>query len=176
MDVRGNKQLRFYGLGALATQQHLEIDSVCLVIIQPRVEWREPVQEEWLPVEDLLAFGPEIGEAIARCKAPDAPLVPGEAQCHFCAAAVTCPAREAHALAAVDETFSSVEQLRPDAMPVAVGVVGRAARVRHVASRRDSGVGRRRREGGAPAADGRRGRAGAEARGGAGAPAMGGKK
>ena len=110
VDVKGNKQLRFYALGALAScdvgfaQQCGavgDIDTVCMTIVQPR-HWRyDGPAEEWVSVEEILEFGPVIGEAITRCKAPDAPLVPGD-QCQFCAARTCCPAREARAASAFD--------------------------------------------------------------------------
>jgi hypothetical protein len=126
VDVRGNKQLRFYALGALAAFKSdpataaWEFDTVALVIIQPRIEWAEPIREEWIPVTDVLAFANDIGAAIIAAKQPDAPLVPGPAQCQWCAIRVSCPAREGLALAAVGEHFGDIREVaaRPEALLV----------------------------------------------------------
>lgn len=168
VDVRGNKQLRFYGLGALASRPedwtgkkckvckghgennegrcsacggtgdeygHLwEIDTVALVIIQPRCPFGDPVREEWLQVEDLLEFGKEIGAAVEAAKQSDAPLVPGPwCKTTFCPRSLSCPAREAQAVATTGVAFADVKSV---VLPVAGDITD--AKIAEVLKAKDS--------------------------------------
>ncbi len=118
VELVGNQQLRGYGIGALQAHPEWDVDTVALVIVQPRVVgFALPIPEEWISAADLWAFRPQIDAAIARAMAPDAPLVPGPEQCKFCAAAVICPARERQALAVVGEAFGDVREVTPDRLP-----------------------------------------------------------
>jgi uncharacterized protein YbaR (Trm112 family) len=54
---------------------------------------------------------------VAAAKDPFAPLVPGPTQCKFCPASLTCPAREAAALAVVNENFADVRVVNAETLP-----------------------------------------------------------
>lgn len=119
VDVRGNEQLRFYALGALSAHPEWDVDTVALVIVQPRApDFALPIPEEWVPVARIHPlFAEELESAIRATKDEYyTPLVPGEKQCRFCPAATVCPARERQALAAVGETFSSVRQVTAESL------------------------------------------------------------
>jgi hypothetical protein len=86
-----NRQLRLYGLGGLRLAEAMgyEPKSVTVSVYQPRLDHFD---EFAYPVRDLLAFGEEVKLAAAAADAPDAELIPGDAQCLWCKAKATCPA------------------------------------------------------------------------------------
>lgn len=120
-----NPQFMFYALGAL---RGVDAPVVEIVVVQPRCRG-EAVKRWETTAEDIEAWGREVllPKALA-CLAPDAPLVPGEEQCRFCAAKAVCPAlREAATSMAVrafgadpvvpetkDITLPAVADLTPD--------------------------------------------------------------
>lgn len=132
VDVRDNKQLKYYALGAIFSELNVEIEDVVLTIIQPRC-WVEPLIREWetTPLA-LFDFLFEIEDAIRATMVPDAPLVPDvEQQCFFCDAyrAGTCPAVEAKALEMLGAQFGGVEMVSVDTLvdPAVIDVVKLAA-------------------------------------------------
>ncbi len=117
VEAKGNIQLRNYDLGLIDTYGWAPIE-VENVIVQPRAFHPEgPVRRETLSIAELYDFRVENEEAVERCLQPDAPLVPGEAQCRWCPAKTFCPALESRALAVAGETFSSVKQITPGSLP-----------------------------------------------------------
>jgi uncharacterized protein DUF2800 len=132
--VEGNKQLRFYGVGALHADETWVIDTVALVIIQPRIEHAAPIREEWVAVSDIIEFQSEIDEHIALALDPLAPLVPGVEQCRWCPAAVSCPARERQALATIGNGFGDVKQITPEGLPLAGDLA--PERIGHILSKK----------------------------------------
>lgn len=116
VEVLKNKQIRFYELGALNYDPSWTIDTVVGVIIQPRIEYAEPIREEWITADEVRAFGGAIDQHIEKTLAPDAPLVPGDEQCFFCRGAVTCPARQRHFVQLAGETFSHVKQITAESL------------------------------------------------------------
>lgn len=118
VEVKGNKQLRFYGLGALSCNPDWKVDTVALVIVQPRVHsFRLPIPEEWVSAEEIIAFGGLIDDHIRLAMQPDPPLIVGEEQCRFCPAKVICPAREKQALSLIGDSFGDVRQVTIDVLP-----------------------------------------------------------
>ena len=98
--VDHNTQLLIYALGVygrlLRERPDLAatIESVCLVIIQPRAGG-DPVRQWSIPLGELLYWGyavlkPSV-ETIADPHEGDLPLTPGS-HCFFCAASYTCKA------------------------------------------------------------------------------------
>lgn len=91
VEVMGNRQLRFYALGAVEHHSLVQsFDEVVMVISQPRVfdapkSWIIKVKEELMP------FADEIERASAAADKPDAPRIPGEKQCYYCKAKHVCP-------------------------------------------------------------------------------------
>lgn len=92
--AQGNEQLKCYALGVLRLLDGLlgPIRQVRGMIYQPRNGG--PSEEVWTR-EQLVEFSAELAGAVAGCRTPNAPRVPGEKQCTFCRAAGTCePLRE----------------------------------------------------------------------------------
>ena len=89
VSAQDNEQLELYALGAFAGR-----DRVRMTIVQPKLATKG------MPAVDFCDRGADylIGRAIVyrtagiATEAPDAPLVPGEAQCKFCKAKGGCPA------------------------------------------------------------------------------------
>lgn len=118
VEVKGNKQCRFYAVGALTNNLSWVVDTVVLVIIQPRAYHPDgPEREEWLTLDEICDFAAQIDPWIAATLSPDAPLVPGEVQCRFCPAAAVCPAREKQTLAVIGPQFADVCEVVPRTMP-----------------------------------------------------------
>ena len=97
VSARNNGQMRLYALGVLKEVFPVYGDTikrVCTSIIQPRIS--EEVEEEWLTVGELLAWGAEV----ARPKAQAAYLGVGEfcagEWCKFCRGKAECRARAQH--------------------------------------------------------------------------------
>jgi hypothetical protein len=102
--VDRNTQLLLYALGALGKLQaerpdlYETLESVCLVIVQPRAGGL-PVRQWSISVGDLLFWGystlkPTV-EKISRVNGAELPLVAGR-HCYFCAANTDCPAYLKH--------------------------------------------------------------------------------
>jgi hypothetical protein len=107
VDVIDNKQLRIYAQATIDTYGWNPA-TIHLGIFQPRAfheggRWRT----ETITPADLLDFHTDVEEAVARALEPDAPLIPGEAQCRWCPAKLICPAREKMAL----DAFAGVKLL-----------------------------------------------------------------
>lgn len=111
VEVKGNKQTRYYGLGALLSlrpDQVKGIEKVQMVIAQPRMYHADgPVRSETIDLGELLDFSADIYDAAVAAQDPHAKAVPGD-HCGFCAAAGSCPARADRALAVAQEEFTVV--------------------------------------------------------------------
>lgn len=94
VEVVGNKQLRYYALGAaLAVGTGLDIETVQMTIVQPRAYHPAGVvRHDHIRYVDLLDFADELLAAAKATQEPDAPLSPGP-HCRFCPAAGICPAQ-----------------------------------------------------------------------------------
>jgi hypothetical protein len=102
--VDRNTQLLCYALGALSKLQaerpdlYETLESVCLVIVQPRAGG-EPVRQWTISVGDLIFWGYSVlkptVDKIARANGGELPLVPGR-HCYFCNANVDCKAYLKH--------------------------------------------------------------------------------
>ena len=115
-----NLQMNSYAVGAGAKlfdpktgqlfPEFRQVRTVELVILQPRNP--EPVRSVKYPLEVLLTWGKEVKNVVDRALDPHAPLVPGEKQCRWCAAAATCPARLSQVAKAAETMFSVVEEVK----------------------------------------------------------------
>jgi len=85
-----NRQFKAYALGAYDMYGGANVRCVKL---QP--ESQEEYQMTWteLNKEDIENIKLEIADIIANCEDPNAPLVRGKIQCHWCKAYDTCPAQ-----------------------------------------------------------------------------------
>ncbi len=115
VEVWGNTQLRYYGLGALVHLQSLGLDErlpeqVTLTIVQPRAYHPDgPVRSETVTSASLLMWASELVAAVKATEAPDAALVPGD-HCRFCPAVARCPKLYEDNLAAAQLVFSEVDE------------------------------------------------------------------
>lgn len=121
VQVKGNKQLRYYALGAvLAIGPGFDIETVKMTIIQPRAAHPDGViRSETISYADLLAFAGELMDAARATLQPDAPLAPGN-HCRFCPASAICPAQREQAQALAQVAFAEMPLAvppAPEAMP-----------------------------------------------------------
>lgn len=101
VEVEDNPQLMYYGLAALFTMDLLNmIEQVTVTVVQPRKPHPDgPIRSVTYSVDELLAWGEkELKPAVLATDDPDAPLVPSEKGCKFCAAKGSCPARAEQAM------------------------------------------------------------------------------
>lgn len=105
VDVEGNSQLMYYGLGALLSLG-VPVTKIVLTIVQPRYNLgAEPVLDTDTPDEklrkqgikrvemdplDLLEFQDHLYQSAIKTEAKDAPIVSGD-HCRFCNAQPICP-------------------------------------------------------------------------------------
>lgn len=91
VSVENNSQLLYYALGAYTSlESQNTIEKIKLQIIQPRIQYSDPVQSwEITPVE-LFDFAFELKEKAIATEKEDAALKQGE-HCRFCPAINFCP-------------------------------------------------------------------------------------
>lgn len=110
VEVVGNKQLRYYALGAVLSPElkGLAIDKVRMTIVQPRAAHKDGVvRSDTISLHELLEFTEDLLEAARRTLEPDAPLAIGD-HCRFCKALPICPEQKAHAEQVAQSEFSVV--------------------------------------------------------------------
>ena len=125
VDVKGNKQLRYYALGALLS---LDDDQPCetieAVIVQPRASHQDgPIRSEIFEAGELLDYSADLLDAVSLSLQAEAPLNAG-GHCKFCPAAARCPARKDQAMEIAQIDFASevIAPLDPRLIPI--GEVG----------------------------------------------------
>jgi len=121
VEAVGNKQLRYYALGALLSLEKDEpCEKIVAGIVQPRANHPDgPIREENFGAGDLLDFASELIEGVENTLKPDAALVPGN-HCRFCKASAVCPARRDQAFELARIEFGEVmpEVIDPRVMPI----------------------------------------------------------
>ena len=124
VEVKGNKQLRYYALGAALTLgKDLPIETVKITIVQPRAAHPDGVvRSEIISYVDLLAFAGELMDAARATLDPAAPLVAGS-HCRFCPASPICPAQRDMVQLTAQATFEAMPldvPPAPESMPIEV--------------------------------------------------------
>jgi Protein of unknown function (DUF2800) len=115
--VESFEQLMIYALGAIDTYGWTPV-TIHLIIFQPRAfHMYGPVRAKMVSIVDLIDFEADVENAVSRCSTPDAPLVPGDRQCRWCAASTICPARERQMVALASEDFLDVCEVTHETMP-----------------------------------------------------------
>jgi len=117
VEVKGNKQLRYYALGAVLSLDPREfpIDEITMWIVQPRAMHPDgAVRSETITYAELIEFTDDLMEAARATTLPDAPLNAG-AHCRFCPASGVCPAQRSKALTVVQDEFALAETWTPPA-------------------------------------------------------------
>ena len=96
-----NLQLRAYAVMASDYTSN-RLDAVFAAIVQPRAPYAERITIAKYTPDDIAESRKEIKQILIESEANDAPLIPGEVQCRYCKAKLTCPAfRESMMLPAV---------------------------------------------------------------------------
>lgn len=116
VNVNGNPQLRYYGLGALLSMdlKHFPVEKVKITIVQPRaLHPNGPIRSEEISVEELVEFAGELLEAARATLKPDAPLHAGS-HCRFCPASGRCPEQRNRAQLVAQSDFA-VTDFKPPA-------------------------------------------------------------
>ena len=87
--AKGNSQMQLYALGALEAFSHFaEIETVVMVICQPRRDWID----EWsISLLDLFKFGEYAKQKAEEALTPNAPRTPSEYACQWCPHQARCP-------------------------------------------------------------------------------------
>ena len=124
VEVKGNKQLRYYALGAaLSMGKGLAIDTIKMTIVQPRAAHPEGVvRSDIISYVDLLAFAGDLMNAARATLDPDAPLSAGS-HCRFCPASPICPAQRDMVQLTAQTTFAAMPldvPPAPESMPIEV--------------------------------------------------------
>jgi hypothetical protein len=115
VEAVGNPQLRYYALGALLSMPDAAVDSISMVVVQPRAFHPDgPIRSENITSYDLAEWSAELVEAAKRTMEPDAPLSAGD-HCRFCPALAICPAQRERAVAVIEADFAPLppETLTP---------------------------------------------------------------
>lgn len=120
-------QMEQYAVGALAALRvpkpfHYAFDVVRLTVIQPKLALKggEAVRSKDYAIDEVVdVVARDIVVQAAATDRPDAPLVPGEKQCRYCAHRGACSALANKALEVVDrvDIVSSAASKDPTTMP-----------------------------------------------------------
>lgn len=105
VSIGGNKQLRYYAVGALMSNAAWAPEKVRVTIVQPRCRSEgETIRSETFDAYELMEFVADMKQAAEDTRQFTAPLTPGESQCQWCRAKAICPALEKaqHALMAAE--------------------------------------------------------------------------
>lgn len=101
----GNKQLRYYALGALLATK-APVTEVEVGIIQPRYAGGDDPLQTWtFQALDLIDFAADLREAAAAVDSKNPPFNPGEDQCRWCPGRGTCPELQAAQDLVMSEKF-----------------------------------------------------------------------
>ncbi len=112
-----NPQAMFYGLTALHSIGLGNVETVKLVIVQPRpYHPKGPVRSWATTPAALMEFGSQLAAGADRTREADAPLVTGS-HCTFCPAEGICPAQKKDDLALLGMTPANYEQVQPPTLP-----------------------------------------------------------
>ena len=113
VEVVGNTQLMYYGLGALHMNK-FPVERIILTIVQPRCYHTDGPVRSWEtdPIT-MLDFSFDLVDQAVRTEAPDAPLVAGD-HCRFCPAQPTCPKPRELAMGLATSGFSDLSAVEPE--------------------------------------------------------------
>lgn len=118
-----NKQLMQYALGAMLTVG-VPVETVEMVIVQPRYEGVDPVRKQIFPAWRLMEFAADLADAAQRTRLPDSPLVAGPwCASTFCPNARICPELERHQHALIKAEFTEIAPYDPQALATALAAI-----------------------------------------------------
>ena len=113
-----NKQLMFYAAGAVASHPEWEVQSIELVIVQPRGPFPDPVSRWEMPLWQLLDYPAQIDAAVRDALSDSPTFEPGE-HCRWCPASEICKVREQRFLKAAALDFEGIIDVPNNALPMA---------------------------------------------------------
>jgi hypothetical protein len=106
VEVQDNVQGLYYAAGAAIRSHNRPLESIEVVIVQPRCAHKDgPVRRWSTTAMDLLDWVADLVEAAKRTESPEAPLHAGD-HCKFCPAAGVCPEFKNAALEAAKADFT----------------------------------------------------------------------
>jgi hypothetical protein len=111
VDADENEQGICYGLGAAKRYHNLDWDTLKITIVQPNAIGKQPIRSWEIPRHDVIDWLLDFQEAAEKTFEPDAPLIPGEAQCQWCKARADCPALQKLSIETAQESFDVVDDL-----------------------------------------------------------------
>lgn len=116
VEVEGNLQMQYYGLGAVVTLKFPAL-FIELVVVQPRCTKKGGAVRRWrMPAMQILEFESLLVERASATQKPDAPLVPGR-HCFWCPAHTKCPAKTKERLATAIDSFDDLPEEDEDDNP-----------------------------------------------------------
>ena len=110
-------QMEQYAVGVLAGMPGHAFQTVRMTVIQPklRIKGLPAIRSEVVSVGHIAGeVAVQILTEAGRCDEPDAPLVPGDLQCKWCAHKGACPALASKALSVIDVSDLSVSAADKD--------------------------------------------------------------
>lgn len=125
VEARGNKQLRYYALGAMLSLGKTEpVDVIESVVVQPRAPHQDgPIRSEVYSAGELLDYAADLIDAVKLSLEPNAPLKAGS-HCKFCPASARCPERRSHAMEVAQVDFANDIITPPDPRLLPIETVG----------------------------------------------------
>lgn len=114
VEAKGNPQLEQYAVGAIAEMQMQGKKAplyVTCTIIQPklRLKGMKGIDSHTYTLGELMVIKDKMIAEAAATDDPNAPHVPGESQCKYCAHGGACTARTQVALATAGITFANLD-------------------------------------------------------------------
>lgn len=103
-------QLRLYAACILfgPTRIKYPVERIAVVVIQPRCPVGAPVRKQVYTPAQLIDFADRAEDAQEATTRPDAPIIPGEVQCQYCPAILSCPAVQGVVTAAAQDTETAI--------------------------------------------------------------------
>jgi hypothetical protein len=106
VEVEANPQLLYYAFGAASRYHNRPLDSVEIVVVQPRCGHPNGAVRRWtIDAVGLMEWLADLLDAAKRTEDPDAPLHAGD-HCKFCPAAPGCPALRQKVLDTATDDFT----------------------------------------------------------------------
>lgn len=106
VEADNNEQLMLYALGAML-QVEAPVNTVEVVIVQPRFEGAKPVRRWTFKAYEILDFAGDVKTAAHKTRLPNPPLAAGD-HCKFCPKARTCPELEKKQHAIIELDFATM--------------------------------------------------------------------
>jgi hypothetical protein len=112
--AKDNPQLEQYLVGVLAEVDASQFEKMTMTIIQPKLALRggEPISSHTIEVDAVWPIITDLSIEAARTDDPNAPFVPGEKQCGWCAHKGNCSAFNKHSLEAAGIKFEDMNFAR----------------------------------------------------------------